>query len=426
MPRTAASASSSSKEKKLKSSLVRTRNAIKRKFQKLHTEKETEERNLKKKYEPITNTLKQLIDIKDGTTSKSKSKSTYNEFDNHDDDDLSIHSYNNDNNDGSKVDDDYHSIHIEDVDDDNDDHQSERSHRKEAKKRVHTPTSEHSNKIPRNASKRTFISAKARKKPTRRSNVSRKSTLSSLQEYGSNDVIDDMDVDYGVISSHKRIRHPDDPLADHNLKLDTKVRKRMLYDNTDADGESDTGNEEWSRKFKMRQKKQQQLYDLQDTRDTGLEKMKNKITPDNVEKPSHLVEVSPQDYDIYGNYRGKNKPKRSKVQIKKDRFKDRVGRYNERRSILISDDETDGSDTILFQSDYAKDFERQRKKVKGKGWETNFIPYNDNIVYEYYDDPNELCDRLRLLISSKQAGNSNHNQEINSIIEELRELDIIV
>lgn len=62
---------------------------------------------------------------------------------------------------------------------------------------------------------------------------------------------------------------------------------------------------------------------------------------------------------------------------------------------------------------------------RGDGLERKFIPYSENIVYEYYDDPNELCDRLRLLVSSKSAGNTNHDQEINSIIEELRERDII-
>lgn len=63
----------------------------------------------------------------------------------------------------------------------------------------------------------------------------------------------------------------------------------------------------------------------------------------------------------------------------------------------------------------------------GDGLENNFIPFNprNKIVYEYFDDPNELCDRLRLLLSSKLAGNTNHQQEINSIIEELRELGLI-
>lgn len=45
--------------------------------------------------------------------------------------------------------------------------------------------------------------------------------------------------------------------------------------------------------------------------------------------------------------------------------------------------------------------------------------------YIYRDDPNELIERLRLLIASQQAGNNNHTNEIVSIIEELREGKII-
>lgn len=78
---------------------------------------------------------------------------------------------------------------------------------------------------------------------------------------------------------------------------------------------------------------------------------------------------------------------------------------------------------------------RSPPKKGGRGIKTyndpidyNFIPYNINnrIIYEYFDDPNELCKRLRLLVSSRMAGNTNHMQEINSIIEELRELKCIV
>lgn len=46
--------------------------------------------------------------------------------------------------------------------------------------------------------------------------------------------------------------------------------------------------------------------------------------------------------------------------------------------------------------------------------------------YVYWDDVNELCDRLRVLISSKQAGHTGHDIEIASIIEELRENGVIV
>lgn len=45
--------------------------------------------------------------------------------------------------------------------------------------------------------------------------------------------------------------------------------------------------------------------------------------------------------------------------------------------------------------------------------------------YVYWDDPNELVDRLRLLIAETSAGNNSHTNEIHSIIEELREANII-
>lgn len=67
------------------------------------------------------------------------------------------------------------------------------------------------------------------------------------------------------------------------------------------------------------------------------------------------------------------------------------------------------------------------KKISkfGGNIDSRFISYNNHIDYIYFDDPNELCDRLKLLISSKASGNTNHQREINSIIEELRENDII-
>lgn len=72
-------------------------------------------------------------------------------------------------------------------------------------------------------------------------------------------------------------------------------------------------------------------------------------------------------------------------------------------------------------SSEAEDDEMEGNTHRGAGIETEFIPYTDNVAYEYYDDPNELCDRLRLLIASRAAGNTNHAQEINSLIAELRE-----
>ncbi|XP_057338453.1 uncharacterized protein LOC130676317 [Microplitis mediator] len=45
--------------------------------------------------------------------------------------------------------------------------------------------------------------------------------------------------------------------------------------------------------------------------------------------------------------------------------------------------------------------------------------------YVHWDNPNELVDRLRLLMASQAAGNPSHINEIISIIEELREAGII-
>jgi len=49
----------------------------------------------------------------------------------------------------------------------------------------------------------------------------------------------------------------------------------------------------------------------------------------------------------------------------------------------------------------------------------------NSINYVYWDDPNKLVDRLKLLVASKQAGHTGHKNEIVSIIEELREAKII-
>lgn len=50
----------------------------------------------------------------------------------------------------------------------------------------------------------------------------------------------------------------------------------------------------------------------------------------------------------------------------------------------------------------------------------------DNTDYVYWDDVNELVERLKLLIASEQAGHTNHNNEIISILEELKEAKIII
>jgi len=45
--------------------------------------------------------------------------------------------------------------------------------------------------------------------------------------------------------------------------------------------------------------------------------------------------------------------------------------------------------------------------------------------YKYWDDADESIERLRLLLESESAGNTNHKNEIISIIEEFTEANII-
>lgn len=62
----------------------------------------------------------------------------------------------------------------------------------------------------------------------------------------------------------------------------------------------------------------------------------------------------------------------------------------------------------------------------GSGIDTNFMTLSNNPTnFTYWDNPNELVDRLKLLVSSSSAGHTGHRNEIISIIEELREANII-
>ena len=54
------------------------------------------------------------------------------------------------------------------------------------------------------------------------------------------------------------------------------------------------------------------------------------------------------------------------------------------------------------------------------------ITKNNKTDYVYFDDPNELVDRLELLVSEKSARNNFQNNEIQSIIEELYECGLII
>lgn len=67
-----------------------------------------------------------------------------------------------------------------------------------------------------------------------------------------------------------------------------------------------------------------------------------------------------------------------------------------------------------------------KKARRLKSWDGEGMFYSEKpLEYVYWNHPAELVGRLRLLWASKMAGNSNHNNEIQSIVEELREEDVI-
>lgn len=65
------------------------------------------------------------------------------------------------------------------------------------------------------------------------------------------------------------------------------------------------------------------------------------------------------------------------------------------------------------------------EKYSKRGGSLNMKLNNKKVEYVYYDTPDELVDRLRLLVADKEAGNNSHDNEIYSILEELQELKII-
>jgi len=64
------------------------------------------------------------------------------------------------------------------------------------------------------------------------------------------------------------------------------------------------------------------------------------------------------------------------------------------------------------------------KKKSGRGLPCTMILNDNAIDYVHWDDPNELMDRLRLLEASHQASHNAHDNEMLSIIEELREASL--
>lgn len=98
-----------------------------------------------------------------------------------------------------------------------------------------------------------------------------------------------------------------------------------------------------------------------------------------------------------------------------------VARTNAHRRYYQSNKQVEGSKLTKYKNVIAP--------ISGTGISSTpmYMEVNDNkIDYIFWDDPNELVSRLKLLVASKQAGHTGHGNEINSLLEELREAEIIL
>lgn len=141
-------------------------------------------------------------------------------------------------------------------------------------------------------------------------------------------------------------------------------------------------------------------------------------TSDDLETYRDMLELTnahKKNYNVNGLVR------RSKSSVK----------YNE----IISDLFPERRSNRLIDSQQKSKQGKNYERVRGKGVkcqikkpQTVYKTFNRSGVYDYkyWDNPNELVDRLRLLVSSQTAGHTGHNNEIIAIIEELQEAKIIV
>lgn len=112
----------------------------------------------------------------------------------------------------------------------------------------------------------------------------------------------------------------------------------------------------------------------------------------------------------------------------KDRlmYKDILIQTNAHKRGFISSNQIQGNSSMKYCQVLKPLFsDSDTNNVKQGGSLPSLKKYRRHTDLVYWDDPNELVDRLKILIASKDAGNTNHDNEIISIIEELKEAGII-
>nr|CAI5848851.1 unnamed protein product [Callosobruchus analis] len=101
----------------------------------------------------------------------------------------------------------------------------------------------------------------------------------------------------------------------------------------------------------------------------------------------------------------------------KKNYKQIVYKTNAHKRYYRPGEQVDGSKLKKYKNIIAPSIKGQGLMMEVTGNKKDYI---------YWDDPNELVDRLRLLLSSQAAGHTGHANEIISLIEELREVNIVL
>lgn len=105
--------------------------------------------------------------------------------------------------------------------------------------------------------------------------------------------------------------------------------------------------------------------------------------------------------------------------------KKRKNKETHGRNVRIREDNSPSSSVSSQEVGSSQSSEYSTEQLFHTG-EGLLMRLNENIIdYRYWNDPNDLVVRLRLLIASKQAGNTDHDNEIIAILQELKSVRII-
>lgn len=406
-------------EQRLKSSLVQARKMIVKKFHALHNERVKREKKLEERYSPITNSINQLIDSNKNMFSHEKTKNGYEEINENDRIEPEEFEFFEKKKNGEQ--DNHHLEYpeFEDVPLPEDDAFDWKNNFENIGDSATAPPHEDA---PEKIIERT--EGETSSLTPRKPKIKGKRTLEEAR---------DNSKPYVPLSkqSKEKIRkhQKSDMLQSNEIKLE---EDNYILSGNDSESIHMDSQPQLEKQNEVKRK-----IEAKRVKRTNIRQRKNNVK-DSI--------ISLEDYDKNGSYQGLA-PKRRKILVPNNyQFKKKTENRLKREKIIFSPEDYDeiGNISALppkrrkvsVTPSYFENRERilsmgkrrwnqKMRKKHGRSLETEFIPYNDNIVYEYYDNPNELCERLQLLIASKQAGNTNHDQEINSIVEELRENNII-